>query len=902
MAVIYIENDRYQAREGANLLETCLAIGFDIPYFCWHPALGSVGACRQCAVKKFRDDKDSAGRIVMSCMEPVTDGMRISVDDPEVKRFRAAVIEWLMTSHPHDCPICDEGGECHLQDMTVMTGHDYRRFRFKKRTHRNQYLGPFINHEMNRCIQCYRCVRFYRDYAGGRDFQVMASHHHVYFGRHEEGALESEFSGNLAEVCPTGVFTDKTLKKHYSRKWDLQSAPSVCVHCGIGCNTFVNERYGTIRRIQNRYNSAVNGYFLCDRGRFGYEFAESEKRVRSVQIRDRASGAIEVSDKKTGLSRVNEIIQEGGVIGIGSPRASLESNFALRTLVGEQNFFSGVSSAEQSLASLIIKIMEGGAASFPTLGECAKCDAVLVLGEDVTNTAPLLGLALRQTVKNRALGLLEKKKICAWDSGPLTEIVEEEAGPLFVAAPFPTKIDEIAKRVYRGTPKEIARLGFAVAHAVNPELPPPPGLEDQDKNLAGEIAAALTAASKPLVVSGSGCLYGPVIEAAADVARALSERNPAAGLFMTAPECNSLGLALLGGLPLGEAFGRIEEGTAKNVIILENDLYRRADKARVDRCLDECWHVILFDSIDTPTAARSEIVLPAAIFAEADGTLVNNEGRGQRFFRVMDPIGDVQSSWRWIAEVRAGDRRKAARQWNNHEEIVEALAADVLSLREVKNIALHSGFRVRGQALPRQPHRYSGRTAMKADLDIHEQRPAPDPDSPLTFSMEGAQRQAPSSIAPFYWWPRWNSVQSLNKFQEEIAGPLRGGDPGRRLIVSYPNDFVYFTWAQEKEAHGRDELLFMPYWSIFGTEELSSLSPSIAERMGKGFLYINESDAKELGVREESPVRVSISGVQATMPAKIREGVRKGTALYPFCQPGFAHIDLPDYGKITGTV
>src|SRR5271157_5467485 len=112
MAVIYIENDRYEAREGANLLETCLSIGFDIPYFCWHPALGSVGACRQCAVKKYRDENDTTGRIVMSCMEPVADGLRVSIEDPEVKRFRAAVIEWLMTSHPHDCPICDEGGEC----------------------------------------------------------------------------------------------------------------------------------------------------------------------------------------------------------------------------------------------------------------------------------------------------------------------------------------------------------------------------------------------------------------------------------------------------------------------------------------------------------------------------------------------------------------------------------------------------------------------------------------------------------------------------------------------------------------------------------------------------------------------------------------------------------------------
>ena len=135
MATIYIDNIPYEVKPGKNLLEACLTLGFNLPYFCWHPAMGSVGACRQCAVKVFKDEEDTRGRLVMSCM----------------------------TNHPHDCAVCDEGGSCHLQDMTVMTGHNYRRYQFKKRTYRNQYLGPFLNHEMNRCIQCYRCVRFYKD-------------------------------------------------------------------------------------------------------------------------------------------------------------------------------------------------------------------------------------------------------------------------------------------------------------------------------------------------------------------------------------------------------------------------------------------------------------------------------------------------------------------------------------------------------------------------------------------------------------------------------------------------------------------------------------------------------------------------------------------------------------------
>ncbi|MFZ0391957.1 MAG: 2Fe-2S iron-sulfur cluster-binding protein, partial [Calditrichia bacterium] len=156
MAKIFIDNKPFEVGAKKNLLDAIISLGLDLPYFCWHPAMGSVGACRQCAIKIFKDEKDTRGKITMACMEPAAEGTRISINDPEAREFRAGIIEWLMTNHPHDCPVCDEGGECHLQDMTVMTGHVYRRHRFHKRTYRNQNLGPFINHEMNRCIQCYR--------------------------------------------------------------------------------------------------------------------------------------------------------------------------------------------------------------------------------------------------------------------------------------------------------------------------------------------------------------------------------------------------------------------------------------------------------------------------------------------------------------------------------------------------------------------------------------------------------------------------------------------------------------------------------------------------------------------------------------------------------------------------
>ncbi|MDP5070807.1 MAG: 2Fe-2S iron-sulfur cluster-binding protein, partial [Congregibacter sp.] len=348
MPKITVDGCEYSVAEGDNVLAACLSLGLDLPYFCWHPAMGSVGACRQCAVVQYQNADDTRGRIVMSCMTPVADGAIFSLGGDRARGFRKAIVESLMLNHPHDCAVCAEGGECHLQDMTVMTGHRDRRYRGLKQTHRNQYLGPLVHHEMNRCITCYRCTRYYRDYAGGTDLAALASRDHVYFGRHAEGTLESEFAGNLVEVCPTGVFTDKTLVGHYTRKWDLQSAPSVCVGCAVGCNTLPGERYGKLKRVHNRFNAEVNGYFLCDRGRYGSGYVNSEARIRFPGLRE-PDGRFKALDHEGALGEFAGRITGRKLAGIGSPRASVEANFLLRELVGASNFSSGMSNGEQAL-------------------------------------------------------------------------------------------------------------------------------------------------------------------------------------------------------------------------------------------------------------------------------------------------------------------------------------------------------------------------------------------------------------------------------------------------------------------------------------------------------------------------------------------------------------------------
>jgi NADH-quinone oxidoreductase subunit G len=901
MATVYIDNRPYNVDPVRNLLHVCLSLGLDLPYFCWHPALGSVGACRQCAVKQFRDEKDTQGRLVMACMAPAADGTRISIDDAEAKAFRASVIEWLMVNHPHDCPVCDEGGECHLQDMTLMTGHTYRRYRFQKRTYRNQYLGPFINHEMNRCIQCYRCVRFYRDYAGGRDLDAFASHNHVYFGRHEDGVLESEFSGNLVEVCPTGVFTDKTLAQHYTRKWDLQTAPSVCVHCGLGCNTIPGERYGLLRRIVNRYNSQVNGYFLCDRGRFGYAFVNSDRRLRRPMLRRSGSQAAESVTKTEALAHAASLVAEGRrVIGIGSPRASLEANFALRAWLGPERFYVGMSDQDTHLSALIVDILRQGPARTPSLHDVEQADAVLILGEDVMNVAPRLGLALRQSVRQQPLRTADQLKIPRWNDAAVRVALQDARGPLFIATPCGTRLDELATQTYRAAPDDVARLGFAVAHAVHAEAPPVMDLPSDADALAERIARALQDAQRPLVIAGMSLGDEGSIRAAANVAWALCRTGHSAQLCFTVPECNSLGLSRMGGGSLSAAFQAMHDGAADTVVILENDLYRRAYAGQVRAFLDACQHVIVIDHLRHATVEQAEVVLPAGTFAEADGTFISSEGRAQRFFQVFVPGDEIQESWRWVRDIMVASGWNELDSWQNLDELLDALADQLPAFAGIPDLAPPADWRLAGLKTARQSHRYSGRTAMAAHRSVHERRPPADPDAPLAFSMEGVQRQAPSSLIPLFWAPGWNSSQAVNKFQSEIGGPLHGGDPGRRLIEpAQDGEGSYFNEVPAGFTPRPGAWLLVPMYHLFGSEELSLLAPAVAERAPRPYLALNEEDARDLQVGPADEVELRLADTAHRLPVQIDPALPRGLAGLSFGLPAMQGIGLPAWCHIS---
>lgn len=880
MATLYIDNIVHEINEGRNILEVCLSLGYDLPYFCWHPALGSVGSCRQCAVTRYKDENDKKGRLVMACMEPVSDGTRISLIDRESHQFRQNVVEWLMTNHPHDCPVCDEGGECHLQDMTVMTGHNYRRFNYNKRTYRNQYLGPFINHEMNRCIQCYRCVRFYREYAEGDDFNVFAAHNHVYFGRYKEGILQNEFSGNLIEVCPTGVFTDKTLKKHYTRKWDLTTAPSVCVHCGLGCNIIAGERYGSLRRILSRFNHAVNGYFICDRGRFGYEFVNHQDRIKVGKSKSNGKEPQEINSFESICSQADQMLSRArSMIGIGSSRASLESNFALKLLVGESNFYAGIPEKEFSMLGKIQDILKGPVRS-PSLQEIRESDTALVLGEDLTNTAPMMALALRVAARNEPLKKAEKLKIHGWQDAAVKEFTQEERGAVNIATPNPTKLDNIARTTYRGTAEKIARLGFAIAAIIDTEAPKA-RLESEEQKLAERIARDLLESDFPVIVSGMSLLSEMVLEAAANIAWALYKKKKTGSLAFVVPESNSMGLRMLTDQSL-DFFVSDENKRTDLMIVLENDLYRSNGTNTVNKLQEKVGKVMVMDHITNPTVCEADLVIPVGTFAESDGTYINNEGRAQRNYQVYVPENQIQESWRWISKFSAF-RDHVTGSYSKFDDFVKGLAESHAGLESILKITPLSDFRKNGQKIARESIRYSGRTAMHANIEVSEHKPPPDPDSPLTYSMEGYHGLPPSSIIPYFWSPGWNSQQSINKFQIEVGGPLHDGDPGIRLFEPTESATIhYFTdEVVTKEKIDDQGIMAEPGYHIFGSEELSSLAGGIAELIPSPYAGMSPATAELLGFKNGDKVSFEMNRIPFVMDLKLIGGMADQVLLVP---------------------
>jgi NADH-quinone oxidoreductase subunit G len=620
MPKLIIDNLEIEVPAGTKVIDAAELLGIMIPRFCYHQALGSVGACRVCAVKFV---EGPIRGVEMSCMVDAVEGMVVSTTDEEAVAFRKYVIEWLMLHHPHDCPVCDEGGHCLLQDETVSGGHGLRRYLGKKRTYQDQYLGPLVQHEMNRCIHCFRCRRFYQDFAGYRDLGAMQIANRMYFGRFSDGPLESPFSGNLIDICPTGVYTDKPAR-YKGRRWDFERGPSVCLHCSLGCNTMSSARYREILRQEARVNEVVNGYFICDRGRFGYDYANHPERPRRPRVGEKdVSWEEALQAASRALTRISQNASPHAIACLGSTRSSLETQSELQRFCQLQGWPEARFFMDPSMEHKVQRAVSRLDARLTvSMKEIEGADFILAVGADPINEGPMLAMTMRQASLNGgATAVIDPRPIfLPFEFEHLAVPVQDINLCLSVLIKGSVSRDEMERlgpaglEFYDGIPKDY-----------------PSDLLLQDRLLG--LGQKLRQSQRPVIVCGTDIVREETPVLVADHALLLETAKEKVGLFYLLPGPNAFGASLLSSSErqTEQVVESMEKGTVKALLLVENDpFFLFPDRQRLEQALDRLDLLVVLDYLPSKAAARAHMVLPTlTLFERMGSSFINQEGRVQ---------------------------------------------------------------------------------------------------------------------------------------------------------------------------------------------------------------------------------------------------------------------------------
>ncbi|WP_343188319.1 NADH-quinone oxidoreductase subunit NuoG [Buchnera aphidicola (Ceratoglyphina bambusae)] len=868
MQTMLVDNKKYKIDVSKNLLHNCLLNNINIPYFCWHPSLGSAGSCRQCAVKYDILDVNGSiqSKIVMSCMTEVKNGMIIYVNDSEAYNFRKSIIEFLMLNHPHDCPVCSEGGNCHLQDMTVISEHNKRRYRYNKRTYKNQYLGKFISHEMNRCISCYRCVRFYKDYAGGKDFDVYGLSNNIYFGRSEDGDLENEHSGNLIEICPTGVFTDKLHNKNYSRKWDMQYAPSVCNFCSVGCNIIAGERFGNLNKIENRYNKDVNEYFICDLGRFGYNFVNLKKNPSNPFFIEK-NKFFKLKKKKAINFAKNILIKSNKILGIGSSRSSIENNFSLLNFVGKKNFSNGMLKDENKCVNKITNFLKNNYVYTPTLKEIENYDFILIVGQDITITAPRMSLSVRQSVNNQIKNnIFSFKKNCN-----VCKISEENKifnnknnSSLFILSNNKTKLEDISNINYYSDSEDKARFLYFLEKYVNKEIFKKCSFYELIKDKVYYIYNALLKSKKPLFIFSCCDNDYNLLKSYINLIISFRKINSLLGNVFLTNNSNSIGVSAMSNISLDEILNIAYMEKKVSIILLEIDLYRFISEKIINKILKNKNKIIVLDHLYTKSMKNFNLSFPTKSFFESTGTILNYEARAQRFFKVFDKKSyDIKcnrmESWKWIKEIYYKINNKKCK-CNNLKNILNLCIKKFPILKKIKYASKNSDFRISGQKIPRSPNRYSGRTLLRYNKENFKKNLIYDSETMFSFSMEGSNNfNNKISHIPFIWNPginssqAWNNIADSHVLKENISS-------GIKIFESVKNKKINYNKISFSKNYKEHKLIITKHNFLFELEEMSQFSFKKNEKIKYINGFINDRYANFLNIKIKDILEFNCEG------------------------------------------
>jgi NADH-quinone oxidoreductase subunit G len=475
---------------------------------------------------------------------------------------------------------------------------------------------------MNRCIHCYRCSRYYQEFSGYRDLGVMRSANRTYFGRFSDGILESPFSGNLSDICPTGVYTDKP-SRFFGRLWDYHRSPSVCINCSLGCHTTTSIRYREVKRLEARFSEAVNGYFICDRGRYGFFYSSTESRPRRASV-DGEQCDIDHARRifKEKLAEINKNAGPGAIAAASSARSSLETYTVLNNVCRLKGWKAAVI-FEDAFRSKNVKTatarLEPQLAV--SLRDVEKADFVLAVGADPINEAPMLAMAMRQAHRHGA-------DVVVVDPRPITlpfafRHVPEPYGDLSLF------LGHLIKRIV--DPGAAAAMGED-ADRFFQRLPDEADFSGTSVPFDDECIQSMQASKRPIIICGSENVSNSTIGLTADFALLLQAADKAAGVFYLMSGANAFAGGLLcdADSSLLGIIEDIEKGSIRALILAETDPYRHfPDRRRLERALDQLDLLVVLDYLNSPVAQKAGVFLPTATIYETGAIFINQEGRLQ---------------------------------------------------------------------------------------------------------------------------------------------------------------------------------------------------------------------------------------------------------------------------------
>ncbi len=632
MPVIHIEIDGQAIEVPGNstIMDAASRLGIYVPHFCYHKKLSIAANCRMCLVQV-----EKAPKPLPACATPVTEGMKVHTHSPAAIEAQKGVMEFLLINHPLDCPICDQGGECQLQDLAVGYGGSGSRFHEPKRVVVSKDLGPLVAaEEMTRCIQCTRCVRFGQEIAGVKELGMVGRSEHAEIVAFVGKTVDSELSGNMIDICPVGALTSRPFR-FTARSWELSRRRSVSPHCGLGSNLIVQVMLDRVLRVLPLENEQINECWLSDKDRFSYEGLNSEQRLtRPMVKRDGKWEEVEwpraLEHIARGLRAVRDKHGAQAIGALATPHSTLEELYLLQKLtrgMGSGNVDFRLRQSDFSL--------DGKMTGAPWLGleitEVGQLDRVLVIGSQLRKDHPLLAQRLRQAAKKGA-------QVCVIHALDDDQLIKLHQKLVVAPAQMANALAQVLKaaRQLRGAQFEDDIGATLDAVSVSPQ--------------AQRIAESLISGGSRAVLLGNMAQHHPQGSVLHQLGLALAE-SCAAKFGFLGEAANSVGGYIAGAVPFGMPAGLnaaqmlAQPLEAYLLLNAEVDLDTH-DPQRALAAMRGAGFVVALSAFRHRALEYADALLPVAPFTETAGSFINTEGRLQAFNGVVRPLGETRPAWK----------------------------------------------------------------------------------------------------------------------------------------------------------------------------------------------------------------------------------------------------------------